>query len=356
MTVKSTPPPPNVVPQYVDAAIADTYYDANIYLRPGIYEIRALSSTTMLPSTAAVVFYFYRDSTQLSTLTLTSGLGVLSVAAGSEVTRVFYKSPSASVRVAFEWRYDTSITSTLAGEIFTSSTTYPSTGTGYVVAVGGGGGGGGGKIITAGNVSGGGGGGGSGGVVAQTANTISLTAGTTITIGAAGNGGAVGAAGNAGGTTNFGNTISATGGGGGASGNVRTGGTAGSPGGGAGGAGGYSPAGNANNDGGTGGTSTPTISALMNTPGNGTTGGGGGGGSCYSATGGGGAGGGGNANVGRGGDGGAASPAWPAYTNEGSTGTGRGSGGGGGAAQTFNGEQKAGAGGSAGVVYVFKVD
>jgi hypothetical protein len=303
----------------IPASNAYIAFNAVQSLSTGIYSITTVPTT----SNATITFY---DSTNaiIGTTTTTSGVIVFNLA--TPAAGFFVKVDSATATtVTLDLTANALAGTGISGTIDTVTTTgaYNQTGKLYVLAVGGGSGGNGGGNINAGNAGGGAGGGG-GGLASAFVFTNSAT---TITIGAAGNGGtAPNGSGNAGGTTSFGNLVTSnapSGGGAGATGTTPAGGVAGS-------------------------TLTNPAKDLSN----GTNGGGGGGGSPFPNLGGptgGGAGGG--SGIGTGGAGGNGQNA-NATPNPGAAGTGYGAGGGGGAGGGQNGA--VGGAGTAGVVYVLR--
>jgi len=288
----------------------------------GIYQI------TTSPATSQVFIEFNIANVITSTTTVSGSISVNLASACSETYISGLPSFTENTIVTIDKIGEEISGAEISGTLDTANNSgnYNQTGKLYVVAVGGGAGGGG----SSNNF--GGGGGGSGGVAGK---LVFTNAATTITIGAAGNGGPnindSNNPGNAGGATTFGNLLTANGGQGGVSGNTGTGGAGGSPGGGSGGNG--SLYGGGNN-----GSASTKIGQTVKA---GTTGGGGGGGQGNAITDGGGDGG-----IGTGGRSGIANQG---PNTQGSSGKGAGGGGGrgGSASQT-------GGNGTAGVVYVLR--
>lgn len=273
-----------------------------------------------------VTFYIASDETN----------PMLLVPTGSGITVVITKVGSVISALSLSGTLDT----------LTNTQTYNQTGQLYVLAVGGGGGGGAGRTNY-----GGGGGGGAGQVVA---GILNVNTSTSVTIGAAGNGGVSGngAGGNAG-TTNFGNYLTAYGGFGDSSSNLTQGGGSGP-----GGSGGYTRN-TANSQTLTGGQSTggdlykngnvidnPALAVKS-----GTNGGGGAGSNNNQYYTGINAGTGAGSGIGTGGNGGNNTTN---TNNAGNAATGYGAGGGGGAVKDNGTDYTAGGAGSPGVVYVLR--
>ena len=296
-------------------------------LPAGVYKIDCT------PTSSVLNVEFYTDATTLLTTAITSS-GTITVNIASACDRVrLWLTTGSNTQVTID-RIADSFTNVASGTLdtITASTTYTNTsvsGLAYAALVGGGGGGGGVGSV----VNGGGGGGASGAVVYK---LVTLTGSMPIVIGTAGAGGATGANnGTAGGDTTFAG-LTANGGGGG------TASVTGTPAG-AGGSG-VTPTGGTYNStgssggaaGAVGGTATVNRYPFVN---NGTTGGGAGGRNAGGGQLGSGSG------IGTGGTGGS--------NSNGSAATGYGAGGGGGGTDN-NANQRAGAAGTAGVVYILR--
>lgn len=330
MSISVFPTPSTAVPDAytITASTAQTDYRVSSVFQLGVYEIKLTPAVTVNISvtTATSVILDTAISSSPTTINI-----------AQTPTAVYFRASTSAVDITFSKLSEPITPTAPTGTLDTvnSTSAYNETGLLYVMCVGGGGGGGGGaKSDSIGS-----GGGGSGGVASKYVYT---TTATTVTIGAAGNGGINGSAntnqpGNAGGATSFGNFLTVNGGGGGKGGSdvfnnpANSGGAAGTPGGSTGGIG--ARPGNGF-DGGTGGATEKRVTIK----GNDTTGSGGGGDNVARA--------GGGSGIGTGGSGGA-------NAQSGSAGTGKGSGGGG-AGLGLLGNNAVGGAGQAGVVYILR--
>ena len=297
---------------------AYTTYEINDTFSAGGYTI------TTSPATAQVNVIFVNGSAVLQDTTTISGSA--STTLTSDATGVYIRDTSASTSTVITITLVSEVVagSSLSGTLDEVNTTsaYNQTGQLYVLAFGGGAGG------PSGSKFGGPAGGSGGGSGFVTGKLVYTTTATTVTIGAAGNGGVMGnndpSGGNSGGSTTFGNLVTAEGGNTGSWDNYNAvaGGTGAGNGGASAGSGGTAAAGN---------SSTQTFKSF----GNQTVGGGGGG------SGNGTAGNGGVGNIGSGGKGGNAGTAALSAN-------GKASGGGGG------GGNSSGGAGTAGILYVLR--
>ena len=226
------------IAQTFTAASPAYRYKSTVDLAVGTYTVSCISSTN-------ATIEFYNGSTLITSVTTTSGTVVVNLATAA-TNIAYFVNTGTSIIISLQLT-GVALTTASSGtvDIITNTSTYNQTGLVYYCVVGGGGGGGNGSSQQ-------GGGGGSGGI--ESGRTI-LNTSTSITIGAAGNGGTgntnlvnvsgnqFGGSGNAGGSTIFGSIATVNGGSGGSGGLVNNwnggrsagGGAAGSPGGGQGG-------------------------------------------------------------------------------------------------------------------------
>jgi hypothetical protein len=189
----------------VTATTSNTYYEASVTLAAGIYTVTCVSSTT------SIVDFFSSDTTLAVSAKTVSGS--VTVNAATPITKIGVATSTGSnitVSIALTGQ---AISATYNGvlDTLTTTQTYNQTGRMYVVAVAGGGGGGAGCGTNAGGSTTGNGaqGGFAGGFVYT-------NGATTVTVGAAGSGGAApSGSGGTGGASSFGNVITTTGGNGG---------------------------------------------------------------------------------------------------------------------------------------------
>ena len=300
MAIQVFPTPSAVADAYtITATTANVLYAFTTPLEVGVYTITC-------PTTVVTKVYFYNGAAT-SFADVSTASGTVDYNLATQPTEVaLFTSAGTNVPVTFTYKAEP-ITTVTSGTLdtLTNTQTYTQTGPVFAIIVGGGGGGAGNRQANIGGYDGSGGA--SGGVQGIEAY---LTGSTTVTIGAAGNGGTA-ASGNAGGATTFGNTTSNGGGGGSPYGASSTAGT---------------PGGASN-----GSTSTASIYTFVVS---GTTGGGGSGGSGLGR----------GSGIGTGGNGG--------NNNNANAGSGFGSGGGG--ARDNANADAVGKAGTPGVVYVVR--
>lgn len=309
----------NPQPNYVNAAAANTLYDANLVLVAGIYVVSCASGVV------ANVDFYDANNTYITTATTVSGTITLNIAS-AVATIKFWTTSGTNTQI--EILKQGSSIAPVSGTLYTYTTSQniPLVGDGYFILIGGGGGGG----SFSGTNTGGGGGGGSGAIIGA---RVTLTGSLPFVAGAGGTPVAGSGVANAGGTSSFaGYTASGGGGGYGSNSGGASAGAAGSPNGGAGGIGSGGVSG-----GGSSGNSSTNGSTYFSFFAGTTGGGGGGGGSSTWPSGGGG----GGSGFGTGGSGG--------YFSSGVGNAGSGGGGGGGAA---GGSTKLGGTGGNGILYI----